>query len=759
MDLSDYLERQYGEDRSAVADIQSLADRALETLVGTQLEEGWWPYSLTNGKENTKRGAPSQSTAAMVLHAIAVAYGVITNSVLVPAVRMGTGVKRDAAKVSELLERGTLRLISSLNPPEQVYKGASLTTSNTWGDDDPMTLTWLYELLAAGVVDDEAKSRPAIDAIKYIAQQGLTTLTNDPQSVTFKSALDDDDHGDNENKIEHPFPMLRSLQLARAVNVPKWSDVSFSKLPATFLSQLHAELSNSAVRDGGFDPACLVFALEGLLLINADAVSDALLEQVVTALGGTSSVASHWRPVRPLVATNRGLILLPQSVEVANSYLRICDLYLLKRPAGEPLFTQSFDILQSYADWLMSRAFRVRITGQTPRVLDGWQSEHTFKHNVVHLWATSQVVLFLQHYSAWLQHHVARCSRVAAALDFHRSDEYSGRWAEAQSQEPLAGLPEDSSLRAYNRVNSLFVAPRNDGAKPQTPPSYSILLYGPPGTGKTSFCSDLADGLGYDMIIVTPSDFIRGGGAGVEESAKKVFDVLLSQSNTVILFDEIDRLLLDRDNPMYSSQETMFQFMTPSMLTKLNELRGKEQPVFVIATNYAENIDSAIKRPGRIDEQVLLLPPDLTQRKQIIATRALKAGLSPVELDVDEIARRTPLYVYAELKHLVQTIANSKQAGATLAKATADALGRTGSSTINLNSYQARFQDKDSKLFEDVTRGPWLEFALLNYLRAEDGNYSLNEDWERTVLNQPTLLDALETPIKTTLKGLLSTGA
>ena len=187
-----------------------------------------------------------------------------------------------------------------------------------------------------------------------------------------------------------------------------------SELPDVFLGQLHRELSNSAIRDGGFDPASLVFSLEALMLINADAVSEAVVEKVVHVLGSSASIGSHWRPVRPLTVNSQGRILLPQSVEVANSYLRICDLHATRRPAVEPLFTQSFDILQSYADWLLSRELRVSVDapGGAPKLFAGWQSEHTFKRNMIHLWATSQAVLFLQHYSAMLQQHAARCSRL-----------------------------------------------------------------------------------------------------------------------------------------------------------------------------------------------------------------------------------------------------------------------------------------------------------------------------------------------------------
>jgi adenylate kinase family enzyme len=755
VDLSDYLERRYAVDRSAVDEIQALTDRALHTLVTIPFGDHGWPYELTNGEPLRPPRELSHSTVAMILHAVAVAYGVISVSVLVPAVRTGTAARPLTTEVSKLLTTRTNSLVDSLGDPEHAgTENCHLTESATWGHDDVLTLTWLYELLGTGLVETK-KAASAKHAIEKIATGLVEGLMAHPQSAELTSGRSD------KYAIDHPFLMLRCVQLAKAIKYPRWPDISFSELPGAFLAQLHGELSNSAVRDGGFDPACLVFALEGLLLINPDAVSEAVLERVVAVLGSAPSIGSHWRPVRPIDATNQGRILLPQSVEVANSYLRVCDLHSARRGTAEPLFAQSVDTLQSYADWLMSCVFRVRVTSNgDSELFDGWQSEHTFKTNLVHLWATSQVVLFLQHYSAMLQQHAARCSRIAAGLEFSPSlvkspEDRTETWREKWAQEPLNRLDKKSLLRIYWRIEELFVSPRGNAESQVAAPSYSILLYGPPGTGKTSFCRDLAEALGYDMLSVTPSDFIRSGSAAVEQRAKELFDVLRVQSNTVILLDEIDRLLLDRSSTTYKTQESIFQFMTPSMLTKIKDLRDKEWSVFVIATNYAELIDSAIKRPGRIDEQVLLLPPDLyrrkyiteklvkkelKRRKEVLGDRATKEP--PVlQPDIAEIARKTPLYVFTELKMLVATIARNVWAGESPTNATENAL-KQYSATINLDSYESRFP-----VGEDVSRGPWKEFALLVYLKAEVGAHKL-EDWDRAVLQKiiddPELADELD---------------
>jgi hypothetical protein len=308
VDLSDYMDRQYSVDRAMVKEIQLQTDRALETLVKTNLGQQGWPYALTNG--DSLDAAPfSESTAAMILHAVAVEYGVIPDSVLVPRTlpgmaRAGDGKKRKSKDIFKLLCEGTSALIDAISKTAAEAGGTFLTSSKTWGKDSPLTLTWVYELLEAddlkadGVLDKK-KSGQVRTKIKDIAKDRIKSLIEDPASVGLQF------NSDEGFSVPHPFVLLRSLQLAKVVGTERWSELQSGNLPSAFLNQLHTELSNSAIKDGGFDPACLVFALEGLLMLNPDAITDAVLQRVIDILSSATGVATHWQPVHPVVATCR----------------------------------------------------------------------------------------------------------------------------------------------------------------------------------------------------------------------------------------------------------------------------------------------------------------------------------------------------------------------------------------------------------------------------------------------------------------------
>ncbi len=286
--------------------------------------------------------------------------------------------------------------------------------------------------------------------------------------------------------------------------------------------------------------------------------------------------------------------------------------------------------------------------------------------------------------------------------------------------EPLRGLGEAASpYQVYGSIYRSFVAPRLDplalGSAIKT--KFSCLLYGPPGTGKTTIAQMLARALGWSLIIITPSDFVVSGEAEVESRAKAIFDVLQLQTDVVIFLDEIDRLLLDRDSADYQKQSDMFQFMTPSMLTKLNDLRGRRRSIFVIATNYADRIDNAITRPGRIDAQYLVLPPDAAQRTRLLThlagARPPLRDINPK--DVQAAVNSTALYTRTEMRRLAElaeeliVVEDVKPGDALLTAAS------RLSASIKLGTYMTKVANAGSNVPSTLLE----ELFLLAYLTVE----------------------------------------
>lgn len=748
MDLDGYLQGDYRDDRATVTRLRDVSLRALDMFSRIQNERGWWPYELMNLQQIEDPTTFSFSTTAMIVHALAITTGRIKSSVLVPAVRTWKPVDSTDEVESSIL-KGVEALVNNCD------EGANmLSRSVTWGDDDPLTLAWLNEIVHNSLAEDRLADLQA--RVVRTARQRIEAAFVSPRDVVLTGAS----FSGKAVAIPHVFPMLRLVQLYKGLG----SDlaVDTSRVESWLTEQLHLQLSFSAIHDSDFDPAQLTFALEGLLLLNRNVCEVAVIERVVEVLHGASSRNSYWRPVRPLTINAQGLVLLPQSVEVANSLLRVCDL-LDRADPSSMWFAKSLDLLKNYSAWLESRCVKGRtvVSNGAGQQFEGWQSEHTHADGVVHVWATSQVLLFLQHYGAMLQQHVARTLRDLAGLavtspgspDLDRQ----AKWKAMASKEPL-NVVSTSRHRVYEQVSQYFIAPRlNPG--PGIVPHYSMLLLGPPGTGKTSFAEDLAAVLRYDLITITPSDFIQTGEARVEARARAIFQVLREQSNVVVLFDEIDRLILDRDSDEYGLQSDMFQFMTPGMLTKLNELRHDERVVFIVGTNYAERIDSAIKRRGRIDDQLVLLPPGSLQRRHIITSFLESLGQSTNEITEEQwhqMLMSTVLFAYQELRHVCERAIRITAEAATISDGIVSAAGEFTPS-IRLTSYRNRFPNEDGNLVkQEVERGPPEEFLLLSYLVAESGKSPVRADWMRDVITEGLRANLLDDPIRATLEAAIA---
>jgi len=287
---------------------------------------------------------------------------------------------------------------------------------------------------------------------------------------------------------------------------------------------------------------------------------------------------------------------------------------------------------------------------------------------------------------------------------------------------------------------------------------HSLLLYGPPGVSKTTLATAIAKELretdpDWEFVYLSPSDFISRGEAGIEERAKNIFKALAGLRKCVIFFDEIDRLILDRESSAYGAQGDMFQFMTPSMLTKLHDLRKEEKSVFIIATNFSERIDPAIKREGRIDQPILVLPYDLESRAEQIK-KLIDEGIKNEEpwdpLLAERLiapARGMPLYVYEELKRAVRT-ASEGVSRASVAQFRADIVKNLSerrsfpSAQISIDSYVERADADRSPDRPYYPQKPFEETLRLLLISGESRPSDFRRDQFRRVRQKWAKADA-----------------
>jgi SpoVK/Ycf46/Vps4 family AAA+-type ATPase len=90
---------------------------------------------------------------------------------------------------------------------------------------------------------------------------------------------------------------------------------------------------------------------------------------------------------------------------------------------------------------------------------------------------------------------------------------------------------------------------------------------------------------------------------------------------------------------------------------ELDGADNSNEGVFVLgATNQPWDVDSALRRPGRFDRSLVVLPPDESARTAILNWHLRERPLGA--LDLRTIAARTQMYSGADLAYVCETAAN-----------------------------------------------------------------------------------------------------
>jgi AAA+ superfamily predicted ATPase len=176
-----------------------------------------------------------------------------------------------------------------------------------------------------------------------------------------------------------------------------------------------------------------------------------------------------------------------------------------------------------------------------------------------------------------------------------------------------------------------------------------LMLWGPPGTGKTFIARALSGELGARFFSATPADIYGSYFGQSEQNIARLFGQARQETPGVVFLDELDAIGGRRSRRNTDQARAVVN----QLLVELDGMASNDGVYVLAATNAPWDVDEALRRPGRFDRTVLVLPPDAAARDALLRLQFQGRPVAP-DIDVATLVRGTEMFSGADLVRLVE---------------------------------------------------------------------------------------------------------
>lgn len=182
-------------------------------------------------------------------------------------------------------------------------------------------------------------------------------------------------------------------------------------------------------------------------------------------------------------------------------------------------------------------------------------------------------------------------------------------------------------------------------------PPKTIIFFGPPGTGKTHFVKAIAGVLSWWYIEILPSMLMVDGLEKIGANLHNIMEKARNLDEAVIFIDEFEEIAASRDIASRVDKSITNEFLKQVPLLK----NQRNKVLLVCATNYIQQLDAALLRPGRFDCIIPVGGLDEDGRRTILEHYLSK--LHTEDIDLNLIVTMTSRFTPADIEYLFQQVA------------------------------------------------------------------------------------------------------
>src|SRR3989338_2460461 len=183
-------------------------------------------------------------------------------------------------------------------------------------------------------------------------------------------------------------------------------------------------------------------------------------------------------------------------------------------------------------------------------------------------------------------------------------------------------------------------------------PPKGVLLHGFPGTGKTLLAKAVANETNSNFFLINGPEIMSKFYGQSEANLRKKFEEAEKNAPAIIFFDEIDAIAPKREE-VHGEVERR---VVAQLLANMDGLKSRGKVVVIAATNRPDDLDPALRRPGRFDREIEIGVPGKEARLCILKIHTRNMPLTK-DVNLKDIADITYGFVGADLSSLAKEAA------------------------------------------------------------------------------------------------------